>query len=54
MIPDADLTMPPEALPKYYRVIETGKAEFVNDTRLIYPEQDSMRPLNSIANRCFA
>jgi SAM-dependent methyltransferase len=55
MILDADLTMPPEALPKYHAVIETGKAEFVNGTRLIYPmEQDAMRPLNLMANRCFA
>ena len=55
MILDADLTMPPEALPKYHSVIETGKAEFVNGTRLIYPmEHEAMRPLNFIANRCFA
>ena len=55
MILDADLTMPPEALPKYHAVIESGKAEFVNGTRLIYPmEDEAMRPLNLIANRCFA
>jgi SAM-dependent methyltransferase len=55
MILDADLTMPPEALPKYHAVIETGKAEFVNGTRLVYPmEREAMRPLNFIANRCFA
>lgn len=55
MILDADLTMPPEVLPKYHTLIETGKAEFVNGTRLIYPmENEAMRPLNLIANRCFA
>jgi hypothetical protein len=55
MILDADLTMPPEALPKYHGVIETGKAEFVNGTRLVYPmENEAMRPLNLIANRCLA
>jgi glycosyltransferase involved in cell wall biosynthesis len=55
MILDADLTMPPEALPKYHAVIETGKAEFVNGTRLVYPmEDEAMRPLNFIANRLFA
>jgi ubiquinone/menaquinone biosynthesis C-methylase UbiE len=54
MILDADLTMPPEALPKFHAVIESGKADFVNGTRLIYPmEQDAMRPLNFIANRFF-
>lgn len=55
MILDADLTMPPEALPKFQAVIESGKAEFVNGTRLIYPmENEAMRPLNLIANRVFA
>jgi SAM-dependent methyltransferase len=55
MILDADLTMPPEMLPKYHAIIESGKAEFVNGTRLIYPmENEAMRPLNFIANRCFA
>ncbi len=55
MILDADLTMPPEALPKYQAVIESGKAEFVNGTRLVYPmENEAMRPLNFIANRIFA
>jgi SAM-dependent methyltransferase len=55
MILDADLTMPPEALPKFHSIIETGKAEFVNGTRLVYPmEQEAMRPLNLIANRFFA
>ena len=55
MILDADLTMPPEALPKYHAVIESGKADFVNGTRLIYPmENEAMRPLNFIANRVFA
>lgn len=55
MILDADLTMPPEALPKYHAIIESGKAEFVNGTRLVYPmEDEAMRPLNLIANRCFA
>src|SRR5260370_38178321 len=55
MILDADLTMPPEALPKYHSVIETGKADFVNGTRLIYPmEHETILPLNFIPNRCFA
>jgi len=55
MILDADLTMPPESLPKYHAVIETGKADFVNGTRLVYPmEDEAMRPLNLMANRFFA
>ena len=55
MILDADLTMPPEALPKFQAVIESGKADFVNGTRLVYPmEDEAMRPLNFLANRLFA
>lgn len=55
MILDADLTMPPETLPKYHAILEAGKAEFVNGTRLIYPmENQAMRALNLVANRCFA
>jgi SAM-dependent methyltransferase len=55
MILDADLTMPPEALPKFQAVIESGKADFVNGTRLVYPmEDEAMRPLNFLANRFFA
>jgi 2-polyprenyl-3-methyl-5-hydroxy-6-metoxy-1,4-benzoquinol methylase len=55
MILDADLTVPPEVLPKFYTAISHGKAEFVNGTRLVYPmESQAMRPLNFIANRFFA
>lgn len=55
MILDADLTVPPEALPKFYSAIASGKGEFVNGTRLVYPmEGEAMRPLNLIANRFFA
>ena len=55
MILDADMTMPPEELPKYYAVIAEGKGEFVNGTRLVYPmEQGAMRFLNYWANRSFA
>jgi len=55
MILDADLTMPPEELPKYYKAIQEGKGEFVNGTRLVYPmEKGAMRFLNYWANRTFA
>ena len=55
MILDADLTVPPEALPKFHAAIMSGKGEFVNGTRLVYPmEREAMRPLNFIANRLFA
>lgn len=55
MILDADLTVPPEALPKFYDAIRSGKGEFVNGTRLVYPMEDqAMRFLNYLANRGFA
>lgn len=55
MILDADLTMPPEELPKYYELIASNKAEFVNGSRLVYPmEGEAMRFLNLIANHLFA
>ncbi|MDP7023452.1 MAG: glycosyltransferase, partial [Kiritimatiellia bacterium] len=54
MILDSDLTMPPEDLPKYYEALVTGKAEFVNGCRLVYPmEDEAMRFLNKIANHAF-
>lgn len=55
MILDADLTVPPEDLPKFYRAIAAGKAEFLNGCRLVYPmEGEAMRTLNLIANKLFA
>ncbi|NKB44948.1 MAG: glycosyltransferase [Alphaproteobacteria bacterium] len=55
MILDADLTMPPEALPKFYQAIASGKGEFINGSRLVYPMADrAMRFLNWVANRTFA
>jgi SAM-dependent methyltransferase len=51
---DADLTVPPEELPKFYAAIAEGKAEFVNGSRLVYPmEGEAMRFLNSIGNKFF-
>jgi SAM-dependent methyltransferase len=55
MILDADLTMPPEQLPKFWEAISSGKGEFVNGTRLVYPlEHEAMRFLNLIANKLFS
>ena len=51
---DADLTVPPEDLPKFYAAIAEGVAEFVNGSRLVYPmEGEAMRFLNSIGNKAF-
>jgi len=55
MILDADLTVPPEDLPKFYRAIVDGKGEYINGSRLVYPmENQAMRFLNLCANWVFA
>ena len=55
MILDADLTVPPELMPKFYQVLASGRGEFVNGTRLVYPvAPGAMRLLNFLANRAFA
>ena len=54
MILDADLTMPPEELPKFYDAIASGEAEFANGSRLVYPmDAAAMRFLNMVANKFF-
>ncbi|MGD0021119.1 MAG: glycosyltransferase [Smithellaceae bacterium] len=55
MILDADLTVPPEDLPRFYDVIAQGKAEFLNAVRLVYPmEKEAMRFLNFFGNKFFS
>jgi glycosyltransferase involved in cell wall biosynthesis len=55
MILDADLTMPPEDLPKFFNALASGKGEFINGSRLVYPmEQQAMRFLNILGNKFFS
>ena len=55
VIQDADLTAPPEDLPKFYEAIAEGRAEFANGCRLVYPmESEAMRFLNLLGNKFFA
>jgi SAM-dependent methyltransferase len=55
MILDADLTVPPEDLPKFYAMLVAGKGEFINGSRLVYPmDRQAMRFLNLLANYLFA
>lgn len=55
MILDADLTVAPEELPRFYEALITGKAEFANGVRLVYPvEGEAMRFLNLLANKAFS
>ena len=55
MILDADLTVPPEDLPRFYEALVSGKGEFINGVRLVYPmEKEAMRTLNFIGNKFFS
>jgi ubiquinone/menaquinone biosynthesis C-methylase UbiE len=55
MILDADLTVPPEDLPKFYNAITGGKGDFINGTRLVYPmDKEAMRFLNYLGNHFFS
>ena len=47
MILDADLSVPPEELPRFLRVLQEDKCEFANGSRLVYPmDAKAMRFLN--------
>ncbi len=55
MILDADLTVPPEELPKFYLGVAEGVAEFINGSRLVYPlEDEAMRFANLLGNKAFS
>jgi ubiquinone/menaquinone biosynthesis C-methylase UbiE len=55
MILDADLTVPPEDLPRFYEAWRSGKGDFINGVRLVYPtEQRAMRFFNFLANKFFS
>jgi glycosyltransferase involved in cell wall biosynthesis/SAM-dependent methyltransferase len=54
VIQDADLTAPPEDLPKFFGALRDGKGEFINGSRLVYPmAKQAMRFLNLLANKFF-
>ena len=55
MILDADMTVAPEELPRFYQAIVEGKGEFINGVRLVYPmESEAMRTLNYLGNKAFS
>lgn len=55
MILDADLTVPPEDLPRFYEALVSGKGDFINGVRLVYPMQDrAMRFFNLLGNKFFS
>jgi hypothetical protein len=54
MILDADLTVPPEEMPKFYEAVASGRTEFANGSRLVYPmEKSAMQFMNMVANKAF-
>jgi 2-polyprenyl-3-methyl-5-hydroxy-6-metoxy-1,4-benzoquinol methylase len=55
MILDADLTVPPEDLPRFYEAWRLGRGDFINGVRLVYPmEQKAMRFFNLLGNKFFS
>jgi len=55
MILDADMTVPPEDLPRFCEALVSGRGEFINGVRLVYPmEQEAMRTLNFLGNKFFS
>jgi SAM-dependent methyltransferase len=55
MILDADLTVAPEDLPRFLSALRSGKGEFINGVRLVYPMQkQAMRFLNLLGNKFFS
>ena len=54
MILDADMAVMPEDLPKFLKPLQSGRADFVNGTRLVYPMQgQAMRIANFLGNKAF-
>jgi hypothetical protein len=55
MVLDADLSVMPEDLPKFYNALNEGKGEFINGSRLVYPvNEKAMRFWNIVGNKFFA
>ena len=54
LILDADISVPPEELPRFVNLGASGQCEFANGSRLVYPmDKQAMQFLNMIANKCF-
>jgi glycosyltransferase involved in cell wall biosynthesis len=55
IILDADITVPPEDLYRFYKLIVNNSAEFVNGVRLVYPmNEKAMRFANLMGNKFFS
>lgn len=54
IILDADLSVPPEELPRFIQLLRENSCEFANGSRLVYPmEKQAMQFLNLLGNRLF-
>jgi hypothetical protein len=55
LILDADLTVMPEELPRFVEAIASGKGDFINGSRMVYPMQgQAMKFANMLGNKGFA
>jgi len=55
MILDADATVMPEELPRFFRALARGQGDFINGCRLVYDmEKQAMRLLNIFGNKLFS
>ena len=55
MILDADLTVPPEDLPRFFDALVSRRGEFINGVRLVYPVEDqAIRFMNMVGNKFFS
>ena len=55
MILDADMSVIPEELPRFFNLLNKGACDFVNGTRMIYLKQDqAMGFLKLLGNKLFA
>jgi len=55
MILDADMTVRPEDLPRFFDALAEGVADFANGTRMIFPMASGAMPgLNNTGNRIFS
>jgi Glycosyl transferase family 2 len=55
MILDADMTVAPEDLPRFFLALSEGHAQFANGVRMTFPMEDrAMQPANILGNRAFA
>lgn len=55
MILDADITVAPEDLDRFYRALISGRGELINGVRLVYPiENQAIRFMNMVGNKFFS